>query len=206
MVSFQRFTSSIVVICVSLVLSNTVVATTTEPRTGISFPNNLQGSPLSKLGVRTKGPIKVYAVGQYDDDTFVLQMSYGIGSQKMSSALVDALKPRCNDEKAIEEFEDLMMAGLPDGAKKGTKLTFVTGGGKLSLTVNNNNVGKVSSKSLATAFPKVYTDDNAVCQLNSVGEGNNDDGTAPPRLSFFSPRNCALAGASVGYGIGKLFS
>ncbi len=198
MYSIRCFTVTALV-CLSFVLAKATI----EPRTGISFPDKLQGSQLSNLGVRTKGPIKVYAVGKYDD-TFLLQMSYGIGSQKMSSALVDALKPRCSDTKAIDEFETLMMNGLPDGAKKGTKLTFTTGGGKLSLNVNNKNVGKVSSKQLATAFSGIYTDKNAVCELKPIGEDGSDDTNG--RIPFFSPQNCAIIGGTLGYGIGKLFS
>ena len=37
-----------------------------EARTGISFPPKSGSAALTKLGVRTKGPIKVYAVGLYE--------------------------------------------------------------------------------------------------------------------------------------------
>jgi hypothetical protein len=80
-----------------------------------------------------KGPIKVYAVGEYDDGSYVLKMSYGVGAQKMTSALADALKPRCSDAMLIEEFEECLLKGLPNGAPKGTQLAFSTGGGKLGV-------------------------------------------------------------------------
>jgi hypothetical protein len=80
-----------------------------------------------------KGPIKVYAVGEYDDGSYVLKMSYGVGAQKMTSALADALKPRCSDATLIEEFEECLLKGLPNGAPKGTQLAFSTGGGKLGV-------------------------------------------------------------------------
>ena len=67
----------------------------TEPRTGIGFPDKYKGGVLKKLGVRTKGPIKVYCVGEYDSGTYMLKMSYGVSASKMSSAMADALKPRC---------------------------------------------------------------------------------------------------------------
>eukprot|EP00567_Pseudictyota_dubia_P013521 CAMPEP_0197446556 /NCGR_PEP_ID=MMETSP1175-20131217/11486_1 /TAXON_ID=1003142 /ORGANISM="Triceratium dubium, Strain CCMP147" /LENGTH=130 /DNA_ID=CAMNT_0042977699 /DNA_START=131 /DNA_END=523 /DNA_ORIENTATION=- len=127
----------------------------------------MKGSSLSKLGVRTKGPIKVYAVGQYDE-SFLLKMSYSIGAEKMSSALADALKPRCKDSGAITEFKDMMLKGLPDGAKKGTTLLFGTNKGKLSFAVNDKDVGSISSKALASGFAGIYTDKKAVCKMSPV--------------------------------------
>ena len=87
-----------------------------EPRTGIGFQEKRGGGTLGKLGVRTKGPIKVYAVGEYDNGDYVLKMSYGVSAAKMVSALGDALKPRCGDAKMIEKFEECLLAGLPDGS------------------------------------------------------------------------------------------
>ena len=49
--------------------------------------------------MRKKGPIKVYAVGMYEDvfksPGFVLKMN-----MKMTNALVDAIKPRCSGGSA----------------------------------------------------------------------------------------------------------
>jgi len=87
-----------------------------EPRTGIGFQEKRGGGSLGALGVRTKGPIKVYAVGEYDNGDYVLKMSYGVSAAKMVSALGDALKPRCGDAKLIEKFEECLLAGLPDGS------------------------------------------------------------------------------------------
>ena len=101
--------------------ATTVHAAAQEPKTGVSFPDKFKGSPLDKTGVRTKGPIKVYAVGQYDK-TFLLQMTFGVGAEKMASALKDALKPRCNDAQKVDEFEELMLKGLPNGAPKVCRL------------------------------------------------------------------------------------
>mmetsp|Transcript_20969 Transcript_20969/g.70909 ORF Transcript_20969/g.70909 Transcript_20969/m.70909 type:complete len:193 (-) Transcript_20969:324-902(-) len=171
-----------------------------EPRTGISFPDKHKGGSLSRLGVRTKGPIKVYAVGEYDSGTFLLRMSYGVGAQKMASALADALKPRCKDAKQIEEFEACLLSGLPNGAPKGTELEFATGGSKLSVSVNQKPLGAVGSKALCSAFAAIYTDRNAVCTMNAAGEG------APPAAcGLLSPaRKGALVGAGVGYLAGKV--
>lgn len=150
-----------------------------EPKTGIVFPDPLGSKRLQKTGVRTKGPIKVYAVGQYDDTTFLLHMTYGVGAEKMTNALKEALEPRMNAgplDSDIQQFEQLMLKGLPKGAPKGTQMTFATGGGKLSLQVNGKHVGTISSKALAKAFAGIYTDRKAVCILKAPAiEGGDDE-------------------------------
>lgn len=179
-----------------------------EARTGITFPVKRGAAALTKLGVRTKGPIKVYAVGLYEGagsaQTFMLKMSYGVGAKKMSSALSDALKPRCSDAKLISDFEDCLVKGLPAGAPQGTELVFGTGGGKLSLSVNGKSVGTIASKPLAKAFANIYCDNNAVCEMKPVGEATADSLTASSGL--ITPKHCAAVGAVLGYGIGKLLS
>ena len=55
----------------------------TEPRTKIGFQEKHNGGVLKRFGVRTKGPIKVYAVGEYANGDYVLKMSYGVGAAKM---------------------------------------------------------------------------------------------------------------------------
>lgn len=101
--------------------------------------------------MRTKGPIKVYAVGQYGSDKFRLQMSYGVSAKKISSALGDALRPRCKDAAQIEEFEACLLKGLPGGAPAGTVLEFATGGRELHVSVNNKSLGAVGTKVRQTA-------------------------------------------------------
>ena len=96
-------------------LASAHAAVMKEPRTGISFQEKRNGGSLDRLGVRTKGPIKVYAVGEYDNGDYVLKMSYGVGASKMVSALGDALKPRCSDASLIDKFEECLLNGLPNG-------------------------------------------------------------------------------------------
>lgn len=188
-----------------------------EPRTGIVFPDPHQSMRLQKTGVRTKGPIKVYAVGQYDDSTFLLHMTYGVGAEKMTKALKDALEPRLKssgengDDSDLKEFEQLMLKGLPRGAPKGTQMTFGTGGGKLTLQVNGKQIGKIGSKPLAKAFAGIYTDGKAVCALKSPSvEGDDGDGklSSNVKSDILKPtwKTVGVAGVLVlvGYGIGKL--
>jgi hypothetical protein len=152
-----------------LLLAVVLTAAITEPKTGVDFPHKFKGSSLSKVGVRSKGPIKIYAVGQYGK-TFLLQMTYGASASKMTSALKAAMQSRCRDANKVNEFECLMLKGLPSGAPKGTKIAFQTAGGKLSLSVNGRGVGSIESKPLASALAGIYTDGNAVCKLNPVSK------------------------------------
>jgi uncharacterized protein len=155
-------------VLVSLGLSTAV---TVEPRTGIEFQDKVNRVPLQKLGLRTKGPIKVYAVGQYGKNIFVLKMAYSVNAEKLSGALMDALKPRCQAlgcADQVEAFKAFVMGTLPNGAKQGTTLVFNTGGGKVTLAVDGKPSVKIMGKSLAKAFSGIYTDANAVCKMKSV--------------------------------------
>lgn len=188
---------------VALLLASaaSVTADRIEPKTGIAFAEKRGGASLERLGVRYKGPIKVYAVGEYDDGTYELKMSYGVSAQKISSALADALKPRCSDASSIAAFEECLLKGLPNGAPKGTKLRFATGGGKLGVAVNDKPAGAIGSKALSSAFANIYCDGNAVCAMKSVGDvGEASSG------SMITPMRGALAGAALGYGLGKALS
>lgn len=179
----------------SVWLLATVLPSTTgivERSTGFDFPT---GSPklgkLHSLGVRKKGPIKVYAVGMYEDmfksKGFMLKMAMGVSAQKMTNvqdgvavlpreltrraqALVDAVKPRLKsgDQSSLEKFSALLLRGLPDGCARNMCLMFGTAGGKLSLVVDGKQIGSVASKPLAEAFTGVYCDANAVCTLKKV--------------------------------------
>ena len=138
----------------------------------------------------------------------MLKMSYGVGSAKMTAALADGLKPRCSDAVAIGSFESCMLKGLPDGAPKGTSLTFDTSGGKLSVAVNDKLVGVVASKPLASAFVGLYCDSNAVCKMKPVvTEADEMSGGGSGVVTgkhMFLPRRLALAGAALGFGTGFL--
>jgi hypothetical protein len=173
----------------------------TEPRTGITFPDRYKGSSLDAMGVRYKGPIRVYAVGKYAD-TFLLKMAMGVSAEKIASSTADAVRPRCSDKAAVEKFQTMLVTGLPNGCAKGTSLAFGTGGGKLSIAINDKGIGSISSKPLAKAFAAVYTDKNAVLELKPISGGDNPETTTGKGLT---PTRCAIIGAAVGWGIGKLF-
>jgi len=145
-----------------------------EKSTGFDFPATSRVGKLRSLGVRKKGPIKVYGVGMYEnfakDKGFILKMAMGVGAGKMTNALVDAVKPRlpAKDVAALDDFKALLLKGLPNGCSRNMCLLFATGSGKLSLFVDDAFVGAVASKPLATAFVGVYCDANAVCKLSPI--------------------------------------
>jgi hypothetical protein len=146
-----------------------------EPKTGITFPVQQGTAKLQKMGVRTKGPIKVYAVGEYKNGDFMIKMSYGVSAAKMSNALADALKVRFSDEKLISDFKKGLTSGLPNGAPKGTEMVFHTGGGKLTADVNGKRVAMIPSKDMATAFANIYRDGNALCHLQMISTLGSED-------------------------------
>jgi uncharacterized protein YcbX len=165
-----------------LALINAASSTVTEPRTGLVFDDKVQGLKLESLGLRTKGPFKVYAVGQYgktnpnkNNNAFVLKMNMSVNAEKLSSALMDALKPRCQklkcDANQVNEFKDMVLQALPsEGAKSGYTLIFNTSGNKVTLTVNGKQKGKIAGKAVAKAFAAIYTDKDAVCNMQPITE------------------------------------
>jgi uncharacterized protein len=178
--------SLIVITLLVLVWLGLSTAATVEPRTGIEFQDKVNRASLLKLGLRTKGPIKVYAVGQYGKNIFVLKMAYSVNAEKLSGALMDALKPRCKAlgcSDQVEAFKAFVMGTLPNGAKQGTTLVFHTGGGKVTLSVDGKPNVKIMGKSLAKAFAGIYTDANAVCKMKSVKAEKEDFRTDPEMIS-----------------------
>jgi len=172
--------SCLLLVLVLLLGVASTAAKVIEPRTKIAFDEKIQRAPLKTLGLRTKGPIKVYAVGQYGKSMFMLKMAFTVNAEKLSNALLDALKPRCGacEDHDVDDFKDMVMQALPDGAKKGTTLLFNTGGNKVTLTVNGKAQGKIVGKAVAQAFAGIYTDSNAVCQMKPVELNGGESGSS----------------------------
>lgn len=171
---------------VLLLLATMASAETVETRTGIAFDDKVQRQKLTKLGLRSKGPIKVYAVGQYGKNIFVLKMAYNVNAEKLSGALMEAIKPRCATlgcSDQVDDFKKFVMGSLPSGAKSGTTLVFNTGGGKVTLSVNGKSAVKIVGKAVASAFAGIYTDANAVCKMKSVKSGNENFRSDPETIA-----------------------
>jgi hypothetical protein len=194
--------------------ANVVVATMSDKATGISFASKLRELDLFGVGVRKKGPIKVYSVGMYSseatreslstisrkDDTakqvlrsgakegetsFLLQMNFKVGAEKMASAIAESVAPRHSDASEVEELKSLIFKGVTEkgAAVKGTTIQFdcncsdeevqegeKDGGGDgvdrkeqgIVVSVDGKEQGTVPSSSLAKSFCDVYLDEKCV--------------------------------------------
>ena len=153
-----------------LLFTTALVKAAQEPRTGIIFRDRLKGRPLKKFGVHSIGPNHVYAVGQYGERTFLLQLSCNSSAKDITSMLLKAVKVRCDSKDAdkVEEFESLMLSSFPNGAPKGTSIFFSTVGRKLSMEINGKYVGTIDSNVLSKAFSDIYTGTNKVCIMRPV--------------------------------------
>ena len=72
MTNSQIAHTMLVALVALLATIGSVAADVVEPKTGVRFPDK----KLSRLGVRYKGPIKVYAVGEYADGSYMLKMMF----------------------------------------------------------------------------------------------------------------------------------
>lgn len=169
----------------------------TDSSTGISFVPKKNGLELFGVGVRKKGPIKVYSVGMYCTDalksslntisrsesksnaiqtlrdgakedgcTFLLQMAFKVGAEKMASAISDSVAPRYHGSNKgdVDKLRQLLVQGIPGetGASKGTTLQFDCSSDGISVAVNGKKTGKVQSKELSRSFCDVYLDAKCV--------------------------------------------
>ncbi|GAX29183.1 hypothetical protein FisN_28Lh012 [Fistulifera solaris] len=108
----------------ALLLVVVAVDARTDKATGISFPDTRGGLSLFGVGVRRKGPIKIYSVAMYSTSalqeklaqcqktdkkalsvlqkgvkeegqaSFSLNMNFKVGAEKMASAIADSVAPR----------------------------------------------------------------------------------------------------------------
>mmetsp|Transcript_23933 Transcript_23933/g.40656 ORF Transcript_23933/g.40656 Transcript_23933/m.40656 type:complete len:210 (-) Transcript_23933:617-1246(-) len=180
-----------------LALISLAHAAMTDPSTGIAFNPKVGGLDIFGVGVRKKGPIKVYSVAMYctqgvrdalsslsrsadkgkealkelqsgakdNDTTFLLQMNFKVGAEKMASSIAEAVSPRYSgSESDVDELKGLIFNGIEakGSAVKGTTFQFDCSSGGISVKVDGKDQGAVSSGALAKSFCDVYLDDKAV--------------------------------------------
>ena len=163
-----------------------------DSATKIDFDDNLGSLPLCGVGVRKKGPIKVYSVGMYSDESakssistlpknksalttlrkslgsskttsFLLKMNFKVGAEKMADAIAESVDPRTSDKGAVESLKKLIMDGV---AAKGA----ATPGTILQFDCLSNGAVQVSvdgkavgsAPGLSEPFCDVFLDDNGV--------------------------------------------
>jgi hypothetical protein len=117
-------------------------ASLTDKATGISFAPKLQEKSLFGVGVRKKGPIKVYSVGMYCSEslkeklatmsksgkealqtlrngakenptTFLLEMNFKVGAEKMANAIAESVTPRYKGKSSdVDDLKSLITSGV----------------------------------------------------------------------------------------------
>jgi len=141
---------------VATLLMFVAVATAAKDKaTGLSFPDKLGGNKLWGTGVRTKGPIKVYAVGAYGPDA------------NIKKRLAD-LSAKSDKKKALSE--------LSKAATDSSSMTFLL---KFTFPVSAEKVAASISDSVATRYPsgsaEIAQFKNVLC--DGVGEKGAKKGT-----------------------------
>jgi hypothetical protein len=179
-----------------------VVAALKDKATGIAFAprlvntNEQQSLEIFGVGVRKKGPIKVYSVGMYGSaalkeklqeirlsanekgarqtlrdgaktascTTFVLEMSFKVGADKMAKAIADSVGGRYNNKDEVTALQTLIAKSVAKkgAATVGTKIQFNCGEDGVEVAVDGQVQGRVGGRALAAAMCDVYLDDNCV--------------------------------------------
>ncbi|GKY94062.1 hypothetical protein MPSEU_000372800 [Mayamaea pseudoterrestris] len=155
-----------------------------DKATGITFRKEVDGLALFGVGVRKKGPIKVYSIAAYSKPTlkeqmqgldekqaidclkegpttFCIEMAFKVGAEKMAAAIAEAVKGDASD---VNDLKEKILHGLQKkgAATKGTTLQFTCDGAGVDIAVDGKSQGKVASASLSKAFCDVYLGDKAV--------------------------------------------
>jgi len=163
-----------------------------EYATSITFDPKLDNLYLVGVGVRKKSIVKLYAVAMYSSatvlsnaasssslhttartfdlstpsTTFVLEMVYSVGAEKIAGAIAESVKPRYSGSPSnISTLETLIVTGVNSiggQATKGTIFRFDCSEGGVSVSVNSQVQGTASFDGLGSALVDVFMDKDAV--------------------------------------------
>ncbi len=166
-----------------------------EYATSVTFVPKLDdGLYLAGAGVRKKSIVKVYAVAMYSSPlvlqalsmglasdmhkaaksfspaspltSFVLEMTYSAGAEKIAGAIAESVKPRYNGNPSdINELEALIVKGVNQKggqASKGTIFRFDCSQDGVRVSVDGSDQGMAAFEGMGGAFVDVFLDDNAV--------------------------------------------
>jgi len=99
-----------------------------------------------------------------EGSSFLLEMSFKVGAEKMASAIAESVAPRHRgDPDEVETLKSLIFNGVAEkGATKGTRFQFDCSAGGIDVAVDGKAQGSVPSSGLARAFCDVYLDDKCV--------------------------------------------
>jgi hypothetical protein len=166
-----------------------------EYATSVTFVPKLDdGLYLVGAGVRKKSIVKVYAVALYSSPTvlqalvkestsgmrnaarsfshsspmtsFVLEMTYSAGAEKIAGAIAESVKPRYSGNPSdISELEALIVKGVNmkgGQASKGTIFRFDCSKEGVRVSVDGSDQGVAAFEGMGSAFVDVFLDDDAV--------------------------------------------
>ena len=163
-----------------------------DTATKINFDDNLGSLSLYGVGVRKKGPIKVYSVGMYSDESaksstaslpknksalttlrkslksskttsFLLKMNFKVGAEKMADAIAESVDPRTSDKGAVESLKKLIMNGVSaKGAATPGTILQFDCLSDGSVKVSVDGKAVGSASGLSEPFCDVFLDDNGV--------------------------------------------
>ncbi|GMI09024.1 hypothetical protein TrLO_g4752 [Triparma laevis f. longispina] len=154
-----------------------------EKSTGVKFPDSVNGLELAGVGVRKKGPLKVYALGLYTSpskspraslfgllrsqpkSTLLMQLTFNsVTGPKMASALSSSLSSRFKEKDSIQQLSDIIVYGASKQKKvgKGTIFQFNCTPSKIDVSINNDDCGSTEAEGIGKAFVDIYLDEKGV--------------------------------------------
>lgn len=166
-----------------------------DTATGIAFAPKLGDLEIFGVGVRRKGPIKIYSVGMYSSSvvkeslslipstdenkalsilrsgakdtptSFLLEMNFKVGAEKIASAIAESVAPRHNGSPSdVNKLKTLIFDGVSSkgAATKGTTFLFSCSKEGVTVSVDGKLQGTVASPGLGKAFCDVYLDEDTV--------------------------------------------
>ena len=123
-------------------------------------------SQLSRTADKGKKALEALRAGaKTHPTTFLLQMNFKVGAEKMASAIAESVAPRhSGSPRDVEKLKDKIFDGvsLKGAAVKGTSLQFDCDTEGVGVTVDGTSYGTVESPGLSAAFCDVYLDDKCV--------------------------------------------
>lgn len=97
--------------------------------------------------------------------SFLLKMNFGVGAEKMASAIAESVAPRHKNAAEVDELKTLIFDGVEakgGKATKGTTFQFDCAASGVDVSVDGKKQGNVASSGLSKAFCDVYLDDKCV--------------------------------------------
>jgi len=120
------------------------------------------------------------AVKSNPPTTFLLQMNFKVGAEKMANAIAESVAPRhFGDPSEVDKLKSLIFQGVAakGAATKGTTFRFDCSKDGVGVAVDGKSQGKVASSGLGGAFCDVYLDDK--CVSNPLRESCLDNVCLP---------------------------